>query len=278
MRLHSIYQKGALFFILLFPILFIKQCEKNVTNFITEVGYFECSEDEFGIHGESFSANCVDGFSKVPDFELINHNGDTITNQTLEGENYILHFFFTSCPVVCRKNISKIYDYIYAKDRYGNKPFKEDEIKILSISIDHDSIAELRRYMTDFRDIDTGLQKRIDTLSNWYFLTGSHAYVRQFANNMSLLVDNTLKSEDEEHLGYAHSEFVLLIDKEGFFRKNIDNIIWSAQTHTEMKILSQDIKALILAQNSQDYEGIKISKKNTHNLTHHQDIPVNNED
>ena len=278
MTFNSIYQKGALFFILLFPILFIKQCEKNVTNFITEVGYFECNENDVDVPGANFSTNCVNEMSKVPNFELISHNGDTITNQTLEGENYILHFFFTSCPVVCRKNISKISDYIYAKDRYGNKPFSEDEITILSISIDHDPVEELRRYMTDFRDIDTGVKKRIDTLSNWLFLTGDHAYVRQFANNMSQLVENNFKSEDEDHFGYAHSEYVLLIDKEGFFRKNIDNVLWSAQTHNDMKTLSQDIKALILAQNSQEYEGVKISKKKIDTLNYHQNITVNNED
>tara|TARA_B100000902_G_scaffold79341_1_gene84024 strand:- start:1013 stop:1849 length:837 start_codon:yes stop_codon:yes gene_type:complete len=278
MRLNSIYQKGSLFFILLFPILFIKQCEKNVTNFITELDYYPCSESDVNIPGANFSTNCFDGFSKVPNFELINHNGDTITNQILAGKNYILHFFFTSCPVVCRKNISKISDYIYAEDRYGNKPFSEEEITILSISIDHDSIEDLRRYMTNFRDIDTGVQKRIDTLSNWQFLTGERAYVRQFANNMSLLVENNFRSEDEEHFGYAHSEYVLLIDKKGFLRKNIDNVLWSAQTHNDMKILSQDIKALILAQSSQEYEGIKISKKSIETFNYHQNNPVNNED
>ena len=74
-------------------------------------------------------------------------------------------------PRSLKQNISKISDYIYAKDRYGNKPF-EEEIKILSISIDNDSPEEMRRYMTNFRDIDTGVQKKIDTNSNWFFLTG----------------------------------------------------------------------------------------------------------
>ena len=90
MTFNSIYQKGALFFILLFPILFIKQCEKNVTNFITELEYFPCSESDADIPGANFSTNCVTGFSKVPNFELIDHNGDTVTNQILEGQNYIL--------------------------------------------------------------------------------------------------------------------------------------------------------------------------------------------
>ena len=98
---NSLYKKLTLFFILLFPILFIKQCEKNVTNFAKDLKFFECNESDVGIPGANFSTNCEDGLSKIPNFKLLNHNGDTITNQTLEGQNYILHFFFTSCPTVC---------------------------------------------------------------------------------------------------------------------------------------------------------------------------------
>ena len=72
-------------------------------------------------------------------------------------------------------------------DRYGNKPFEEDEITILSISIDDDSLEDLNGYMDRFG---------IDPSSNWHFLTGDRTYVQQFANNMSQLVENNFKSEN----------------------------------------------------------------------------------
>tara|TARA_B100001250_G_C19793094_1_gene787464 strand:+ start:1377 stop:2159 length:783 start_codon:yes stop_codon:yes gene_type:complete len=228
---------------------------KKATLVIKELPYIPCDEAYIDIPGANFSANCVDGFSKVPNFELINHNGDTITNQSLEGENYILHFFFASCPTVCPNNTKNIYNYIYAKDHQGNEQFSEKP-KILSISIDNDSPEVLRNYMTQD-------QFRIDINSNWYFLTGDPNYVRQFASNMSQLVVNNFTSEDKEHFGYAHSEYVLLVDKEGFFRKNINGEIWSAQTEKEMDILRGDIKALIKIQNIEKYKTIKISKENS---------------
>ena len=238
---NSLYKKLTLFFILLFPILFIKQCEKNVTNFAKDLKFFECNESDVGIPGANFSTNCEDGLSKIPNFKLLNHNGDTITNHTLEGQNYILHFFFTSCPIVCPRNTTNIFNYIYVADRYGNKPFEEDEITILSISIDDDSLEDLNGYMDRFG---------IDPSSNWHFLTGDRTYVQQFANNMSQLVENNFKSENEEHMGYSHTEYVLLIDKEGFFRRSVDdNIIWDAQTENGMKILKDDIQALMFNQN-----------------------------
>ena len=260
--MNSFYKKSSLFLILLFPILFIKQCEKRATHFIQELAYIPCDEQyPMG----NFSTNCVDSLSKIPNFQLINHNGDTISNTSLIGENYILHFFFVACPVVCKKNISNISDYIYAKDRYGNKPFEEDEIKILSISIDNDSPGELQRYMSNFA---------IDANSNWHFLTGEKDYVGQFAGNMSQFVENKFKSEEKDHYGYGHSEYVLLIDKNGYFRMNIDGIFWSAQTHDEMKTLSRGLKALILAQNSQEYKTIKISKESPDTITTNKNVNI----
>ena len=272
--MNSFYKKSSIFLILLFPILFIKQCEKRATHFLKEVAYIPCDESYSDIVGANFSTNCVNNLSKIPDFQLLSHNGDTITNSSLIGENYILHFFFAACPVVCKQNISKISDYIYAKDRYGNKPFEEEEIKILSISIDNDSPEQMRRYMGNFRDIDTGVQKKIDTNSNWFFLTGDKDYVRQFASSMSQFVENNFKSKDEDHYGYGHSEYVLLVDKEGFFRMNIDSLLWSAQTHNEMKILTKDIQAMVLAQNSQEYKTIKISKENSDTISNSNNVKI----
>ena len=240
MAFKSIYTKGALFLILLFPILLIKQCDKRAKHFFKDLEFFPCDEEYIGIPGANFSSNCVDGFSKVPDFTLINHNGDTVSNISLEGKNYILHFFFASCPKVCPTNTVHIFQNIYGEDTHGNKHFKEDEITILSISIDNDSPEVLQSYMNRFK---------IDLSSNWHFLTGDRNYIQQFANDMSQLVENNFKDEDKEHMGYSHSEFVLLVDTAGFFRKNIDGIIWDAQTTKGMRTLKEDIKQLKFNQN-----------------------------
>ena len=34
----------------------------------------------------------------IPKFQLINQNGDTITNDDYNGKIYIADFFFTTCP------------------------------------------------------------------------------------------------------------------------------------------------------------------------------------
>ena len=71
-----------------------KKTKKKIVkmNITKDLKFFECNELDVGIPGANFSTNCEDGLSKIPNFKLLNHNGDTITNHTLEGQNYILHF------------------------------------------------------------------------------------------------------------------------------------------------------------------------------------------
>ena len=50
---------------------------------------------------KKFSKSDLHKFSKVPDFEFINQDGKTITNDSYEGKVYVVEFFFTTCPTIC---------------------------------------------------------------------------------------------------------------------------------------------------------------------------------
>ena len=65
---------------------------------------------------------------KISDFELINQNGEKITNKTYENKIYIADFFFTRCQSICiamAYNMSELQDY-YKED---------DDIMFLSHSV-----------------------------------------------------------------------------------------------------------------------------------------------
>jgi protein SCO1/2 len=40
-------------------------------------------------------------YNKVPNFEFINQNGETITQEDYKGKVYVVEFFFTTCPTIC---------------------------------------------------------------------------------------------------------------------------------------------------------------------------------
>ncbi|MDP4679303.1 MAG: SCO family protein, partial [Cyclobacteriaceae bacterium] len=64
----------------------------------------------------------------ISPFELVNQNGDTITQKTFEGKVYVANFFFSVCPNVCpkmKKSLSLV------QEAYTN----DDRVKILSHTV-----------------------------------------------------------------------------------------------------------------------------------------------
>jgi len=229
MAFSSFYKKLALFLILLFPILFIKQCDKRANHFFQELPYWPCSDNYPNIE-------CVEGKRKIPNFQFVNHNGEIISNSSLYGKNYIVHFFFTSCQTICppiTANIKeRIFDEIRPKEKIKNgKKVMEDQITILSVSIAEDTELNFIDYATDFN---------INLTKNWHFLTGSFSDVRDFASNLSLVAGHDPSIEIDG--GFYHSSHVLLIDTAGFIRAGIDK-----------KIIDQKAKGDITNENSITY-------------------------
>ena len=81
---------------------------------------------------------------KIPEFSLINQEGEKITRKTYEGKIYVADFFFVSCPGICpilEKNMSKL-----------QEKFKDDdEILLLSHTVmpTKDSVPVLKQYAID---------------------------------------------------------------------------------------------------------------------------------
>ena len=57
-------------------------------------------------------------YHKISDFDLVNQNGEKITQEFYQDKIYIADFFFTTCPSICpimTDNMLKIQDYIKNK-------------------------------------------------------------------------------------------------------------------------------------------------------------------
>ena len=60
----------------------------------------------FGIYAvpkivKHFQTADLHKFTKVPNFEFINQDGKTITNQDYNDKVYVVEFFFATCPTIC---------------------------------------------------------------------------------------------------------------------------------------------------------------------------------
>ena len=179
-------------------------------------------------------ANTDGGFDTaqylVPDFKLQNQFGDTIVQDSMKGNYYVMSFFFASCPSICPvmnfhlKQLS---------DRF--KAF--DDFYIVSASVDpeRDTLEALQSYARKL-----GVTDR-----NWHFLRGDQDYVHQLAPKYFLAANS-----DSAAAGcFNHSQAVVLVDWNGNIRSRTDdngNLIGSydVMSVSELNKLEEDIKVL----------------------------------
>jgi protein SCO1/2 len=138
-------------------------------------------------------------FNKVPDFEFINQNGDTITNKDLLGKVYVIDFFFTTCPTICTPmsmNMSKVSQALE----------EQKDFRAISITIDPDN---------DQPDVLKEYAQKYDANDNWYFLTGN----KEATYKLSREGFNAYVAESEnQDIRFEHSGNFALVDRDGYIR------------------------------------------------------------
>ena len=158
---------------------------------------------------------------KVTDFNLINQNGETITQEDYKDKIYVADFFFTRCMTICpvmTNNIGKL-----------QEVFKEDDdIKFLSLSVTPviDSVSVLREYADKKGVID----------SKWNITTGDKKHIYSLARKSYFTV---LDEGDGGLQDFIHTENFVLVDKKQQIRGYYDGT-----DNEDIERLILDIKIL----------------------------------
>lgn len=208
---------SLLFLLLVLPALMYNYLTKGYNNFI-----------KLEVVGDS--DHIIDSFS------FINQDNKIINNDSLKGSIYVANFFFTSCPSICpimTRNMS------YVQDKLSAFP----NIRFLSHTVDptNDSPEKLSEY------VDLMQSKNINiNLSNWDFVTGNKDKIYKIATDyfVNASVDSLAPG------GFLHSEYFILIDKQGRVRSGIDkngNAVgaYDGTNEVQMKDLINDINVLM---------------------------------
>jgi protein SCO1/2 len=143
-------------------------------------------------------------YHRIPPFQLVDQNGDTVNQSVVKGKLYVADFFFTRCGTICPKISSQL---TRVQDIFRDNA----TVKFLSFSVDpeHDSPAKLKEYA-----------QRYDAIPDkWYFLTGKKADIYNLAMTGFYLpaVDVGVKAGKPDET-FIHSEKLVLVDKEGIVR------------------------------------------------------------
>lgn len=139
---------------------------------------------------------------KLPDFSLINQQGDTVSWEGLKGKVVVADFFFTHCPTICPRlttNMRYLQQSINNSQRVGDKT--PDFLHFLSFSIDpeRDSVARLKQWADRFQV----------NPEQWWLLTGSKKDIYDMAiDEMKIgLVDG-----QGVDTNFIHTDHFVLID------------------------------------------------------------------
>lgn len=161
-------------------------------------------------------------FHKIPNFNLTNQLGKTVSSKTFEGKIYITDFFFTSCPGICPQMTSNMFK---VQEAYKN----DEDVLLLSHSVTptKDSVSVLKKYALKNNILD----------AKWHLVTGSKKEIYNLGRD-HYFVENDL-GEEKGIDDFLHTENFLLIDKNKHIRG-----IYNGLNRASVAQLIIDIKAL----------------------------------
>src|SRR6218665_3949188 len=121
---------------------------------------------EIDEHGQVLMKGADTVYHKIPDFELIDQNGNKFSSQQTKGKIYVADFFFTRCGTICPKLSSSM---IRVQDVFADNT----DVFMVSHSVDpnHDTPEVLKSYAKKY-DAKAG---------KWFFLTGDKKAVYDLA-------------------------------------------------------------------------------------------------
>lgn len=134
-------------------------------------------------------------YHTIADFELINQNGEIVTQDTYKDKIYIADFFFTTCQTIC----PVMTDHMY---QIQKEIINDDEVMLLSHSVTPkiDSVAQLKRYAKKKGVIDR----------KWNLVTGDKKQIYELARKSYLAVKTDGNGDEYDMI---HTENFMLIDK-----------------------------------------------------------------
>ncbi len=165
-------------------------------------------------------------YHKIADFELVNQNGDTVTQEFYRDKIYIADFFFTTCLTICPIMTGHMLEI--------QEEIKDDpEVFLLSHTVFPvaDSVPVLKKYALEKGVID----------SKWNLVTGEKRDIYDLARKSYL----ASKSDgDGGPYDVIHTENFVLVDKSARIRGFYDgtNAEAIADLMKDLEILKEEYR------------------------------------
>ena len=176
----------------------------------------------FTPHWFTPQSDTLASFHKISDFNLIDQEGDSVTENTFEDKIYVANFFFTFCPGICPKMTNNM---AIVQEAF----LDDDEVLLLSHSVtpEHDSVEILKEFANTY-NIDS---------KKWHLVTGDRQHIYKLGRKDYFIEENLGRNKNADD--FLHTENFVLIDKQKHIRG-----IYNGLNKTSVNQLIADIKTL----------------------------------
>ncbi|WP_108803318.1 SCO family protein [Aquimarina sp. Aq107] len=134
-------------------------------------------------------------YHKIADFNLLNQNGEIVTQANYEDKIYVADFFFTTCQTICPIMTDHMK---LIQGRLKNDP----DIQLLSHTVipETDGVPQLKEY---------AIRKGVDD-TRWNLVTGDKKHIYDLARKSYLVAKS---NGDGGPYDMIHTENFVLVDK-----------------------------------------------------------------
>jgi protein SCO1/2 len=138
------------------------------------------------------------------EFEMVNHLGETVTQETFKGRHMLVYFGYTFCPDVCPTELQSV---TVALNDMGKTA---DEITPVFVTIDpeRDDVAAVRQYIGFFHPRLVGL-------------TGTAAQVQTITAAFGVFYARARDTGETSDYLMDHSSLIFLMDEDGQYITHI---------------------------------------------------------
>jgi len=135
-------------------------------------------------------------FRTVQDFELLDVDGQSITQNVFEDTWSLVFFGFTHCPDVCPITLQVMKDVVAKLEEQQRIP---PQIVFISVDPVRDTAESMKKYIAYFNEDFVGI-------------TGDVNKVHELSSSLGIVASFTANETDPDNYGVDHTASLLLID------------------------------------------------------------------
>ena len=124
-------------------------------------------------------------------FSLVNHSGQSVTEQTYAGKHMLVFFGYSNCQIMCSISLKRIADALAILQADADSPLEKFNPLVITVDPANDTPARLRESLSAYHKSLIGLTGSLEQLKPVYKAYGQKPSVLELALNGNPIVSHS---------------------------------------------------------------------------------------